>query len=106
MPTYEYECSKCGGVIELFQGITEKPKRKLHCEACGGRMPMRRLLGAGAGIVFKGSGFYTTDYRSAGYKKAAEADKPAAESKGDAAKSFDSTDGKTEKPKAKRTAEA
>jgi putative FmdB family regulatory protein len=77
MPTYEYECRKCGGVSEVFQSITAHPKRKLDCPTCGERTPVKRLLGAGAGVVFKGSGFYTTDYRSDGYKKAAKADQPA-----------------------------
>ncbi len=63
MPTYEYECKKCG-VVEVFQRITE-PKLK-KCPSCKG--PVKRLLGAGAGIIFKGSGFYQTDYRSDSYK--------------------------------------
>ena len=101
MPTYEYECKQCGAVSELFQPITQAPKRKLMCENCGEITPARRLLGAGAGIVFKGSGFYTTDYRSAGYKKAAEADKPKTDTKNDSSsKSSDSTKSKPDKPKA------
>jgi putative FmdB family regulatory protein len=64
MPTYEYECEKCGHRFELFQSMKEPPKRR--CPRCRGRV--RRLLGTGAGIVFKGSGFYTTDYRSESYK--------------------------------------
>ncbi|MCK4658257.1 MAG: zinc ribbon domain-containing protein [Phycisphaerae bacterium] len=81
MPTYEYECTKCGSVQDLFQRITEKPKRKLDCEICGERTPVRRLIGAGGGIVFKGSGFYATDYRSESYKKARQADQPTTENK-------------------------
>jgi putative FmdB family regulatory protein len=71
MPTYEYECEKCKCHFEEFQSITEKPLAR--CPKCGGRV--RRLISAGAGLLFKGSGFYTTDYRSDGYRKAAKADK-------------------------------
>lgn len=74
MPTYDYECDACGHELELFQSITEKPKRK--CPACG-RMKLRRLIGSGGAVIFKGSGFYQTDYRSESYKSAAKADKPA-----------------------------
>ncbi len=70
MPTYDYQCDRCGVTFEIFQEITDRPKRK--CPQCGGRI--RRLIGAGAGLLFKGSGFYTTDYRSVGYKKAARAE--------------------------------
>lgn len=71
MPTYDYECDACGHEFELFQSITENPKRK--CPACG-RPKLRRLIGTGAGIIFRGSGFYATDYRSESYRKAAAAD--------------------------------
>ena len=71
MPTYDYECEKYEHRFEKFQPITEKPITK--CPECGGKT--RRLIGAGAGILFKGSGFYQTDYRSEGYKKKAEAEK-------------------------------
>ncbi len=59
MPTYEYECAKCGKVFEAFQKITDKHLDK--CPKCGGKV--KRLIGRGAGIIFKGSGFYATDYR-------------------------------------------
>jgi putative FmdB family regulatory protein len=59
MPTYEYECEKCGGTFERFQPITAKPLKK--CPVCGGRV--KRKIGAGAGVIFKGSGFYETDYK-------------------------------------------
>ncbi|RIK82277.1 MAG: FmdB family transcriptional regulator [Planctomycetota bacterium] len=72
MPTYDYECDACGHEFELFQGITEPVKRK--CPDCG-KPKLRRLFGTGAAIVFKGSGFYQTDYRSESYKKAAEKEK-------------------------------
>ncbi len=66
MPTYEYECAKCGHRFESFQSIKEAPKKA--CPLCKGRV--RRLIGTGAGLIFKGSGFYITDYRSEGYKSA------------------------------------
>src|SRR5918911_708616 len=80
MPTYDYECDACGHSFELFQSITEPVQKK--CPKCG-KLKLRRLFGTGAAVVFKGSGFYQTDYRSESYKKAAEKDKPASESKGD-----------------------
>ena len=70
MPTYEYECEKCG-IFEKFQSMTEDPIKK--CPTCNG--PVRRLIGAGAGVIFKGSGFYITDYRSESYKQDAKKDK-------------------------------
>ncbi len=72
MPTYEYACDACDHRFELFQSITADPIKQ--CPQCGKRK-VRRLIGAGAAIVFKGSGFYKTDYRSDSYKKAAEAEK-------------------------------
>ena len=72
MPTYDYQCGACDHEFELFQAITAATKRK--CPECG-RLKLRRLIGPGAAIVFKGSGFYQTDYRSASYKKGAEAEK-------------------------------
>jgi putative FmdB family regulatory protein len=72
MPTYDYVCDSCEHAFELFQSIKEDAKRK--CPKCG-KLKLRRLIGPGAAIVFKGSGFYQTDYRSESYKKAAAADK-------------------------------
>jgi len=72
MPTYEYECNSCQHHFELFQSIKAGHKRK--CPKCG-RLTLRRLIGPGAAIVFKGSGFYQTDYRSESYKKGASAEK-------------------------------
>jgi len=77
MPTYDYECDACGHTMELFQGINDPVKKK--CPECG-KNKLRRLLGSGAAIMFKGSGFYQTDYRSEGYKKAASAEKTPGES--------------------------
>jgi putative FmdB family regulatory protein len=71
MPTYEYKCEACGHGFERFQSITAAPIRK--CPACA-QNRVRRLLGGGGGLIFKGSGFYITDYRSESYKSAAKAD--------------------------------
>ena len=76
MPTYDYECDQCGHTFELFQNIKDSPKKK--CPECGKRS-LRRLFGTGAAVMFKGSGFYQTDYRSESYKKAAAAEKKSAE---------------------------
>ncbi len=73
MPTYEYECRDCGHRFETFQSITDAALKK--CPACGKRA-LRRLIGAGATVIFKGSGFYQTDYRSDAYRKSAEKEKP------------------------------
>ena len=66
MPTYDYRCEACGGELELFQSMSESPKRK--CPTCGA-LKLKRQIGMGAGVIFKGSGFYQTDYRSESYKK-------------------------------------
>ena len=103
MPTYDYQCDACGHRFEHFQSITTKALRK--CPECG-RLKIRRLIGAGGGIIFKGSGFYQTDYRSEAYKTAAGKEKPAAstssESGGDKkpAASTNSESGGDKKPAA------
>jgi len=74
MPTYEYECKKCGKLSETFQSIKAEPLK--DCTHCNSKNTLKRLIGSGAGILFKGSGFYQTDYRSDSYRKAAEKDKP------------------------------
>ncbi len=80
MPTYDYECDACGEKFEKFQSIKAPSIRK--CPSCG-KLAVRRLIGTGAGIIFKGSGFYQTDYRSESYRKGAESDKaPAADKAG------------------------
>ncbi|MFQ5805712.1 MAG: FmdB family zinc ribbon protein [Phycisphaerae bacterium] len=84
MPTYEYACENCGHELERFQSITARPLKK--CPECGERS-LQRLIGVGGGVIFKGSGFYQTDYRSEAYKKAAEAEKSARSTKTDAAES-------------------
>jgi putative FmdB family regulatory protein len=72
MPTYEYKCEKCGVVFEEIQSITAEPLKKCNKEECNGAV--RRLFSAGAGFIFKGSGFYSTDYRSESYKKSAQSE--------------------------------
>ena len=84
MPTYDYECDNCGHKFEEFQSMMDKVLKK--CPACK-KPKLRRLLGTGAAIIFKGSGFYQTDYRSESYKSGAKADEnKAAPAKDDAAK--------------------
>ncbi len=84
MPTYDYLCEACGHELEIFQGIKEDPIKK--CPECK-KNKLKRQFGTGAAIVFKGSGFYQTDYRSDSYKKGAQADKKASEPKKDSSKS-------------------
>lgn len=75
MPTYEYKCSSCGHTFERFQSITAAPIKK--CPECG-KAKVKRLIGTGAGLIFKGSGFYITDYRDKSYADKAKADTGAA----------------------------
>jgi putative FmdB family regulatory protein len=81
MPTYEYLCEKCGQNFEAFQSMRDQPFQECPKELC--RLPkwghgkVKRLLGTGAGVIFKGSGFYSTDYRSPSYKEGAKKDAPA-----------------------------
>lgn len=81
MPTYEYECQKCKKTFEAFQSMNDKAYASCPESLCRmkkwGKGKVRRLLGSGAGLIFKGSGFYITDYRSEGYKKAAKSDSSA-----------------------------
>jgi putative FmdB family regulatory protein len=90
MPTYDYECDACGHKQEIFQNISEPLLEK--CPKCK-KKKFRRLFGAGAAVIFKGSGFYTTDYRGDSYQKAASADKPA---DAPSTSSSDSSSSKTE----------
>ena len=78
MPTYEYACGKCGHEFERFQSILAEPVRK--CPECG-KNAVTRKIGIGGAVLFKGGGFYETDYRSEGYTKAAEAEKGEAKPK-------------------------
>jgi putative FmdB family regulatory protein len=85
MPTYGYICEKCGHEFETFQSMTSDPLRTCPENLCAkkrwGRGRVKRTIGGGAGLLFKGSGFYITDYRSEGYKQAAQKEtKPAAPS--------------------------
>ena len=100
MPTYDYECDACGHTFELFQSINAKVKKK--CPECK-KMKLRRLFGTGAAVVFKGSGFYQTDYRSESYKKAAAADKKKQES---SSKSSDSSSSKSDSSSSKSDAKS
>lgn len=88
MPTYEYQCESCGHEFEIFQSMTAPVKKK--CSECG-KLRLKRLIGTGAGVIFKGGGFYETDYRSESYKKAAQAEKKSTE------KSDDKKNGKKDK---------
>lgn len=74
MPTYDYVCGGCGAALEIFQSMSEGPRRK--CPECGA-LKLQRQIGTGAGILFKGSGFYETDYRSKSYTEAAQAESSA-----------------------------
>jgi putative FmdB family regulatory protein len=91
MPTYDYQCDACGHEFEEFQSITAAPLKK--CPKCG-KNKLVRLIGTGAGVIFKGSGFYETDYRSESYKKAAKAEIDSNSPKSDTAK----TDAKADTP--------
>jgi putative FmdB family regulatory protein len=103
MPTYEYICENCRHKFEQFQTITAKALRK--CPQCG-KNKLKRLLGCGSGVIFKGSGFYQTDYRSESYKKGAQSETAgtAEAKKGsdkDAPKKDSKAEGKESKPEAK-----
>jgi len=101
MPTYEYKCDACGTTFERFQSMSAAPVRK--CPKCG-KNKVRRLISAGAGLIFKGSGFYITDYRDKSYTDSAKADTGGGEKTSNDAKTDkgDKTDAKTEtKPETK-----
>lgn len=93
MPTYDYHCDACEHEFELFQSISEPVKKK--CPKCG-KNKLRRLFGTGAALLFKGSGFYQTDYRSDSYKKGASADKSS-----DSSSSSGASESKSEKKESK-----
>lgn len=84
MPTYDYKCVACDHRFELFQAMSDKPKRK--CPQCG-KNTLERLIGTGAAVLFKGSGFYQTDYRPESYKKAAAEDSGSSKTGAEAAPS-------------------
>lgn len=79
MPTYDYQCDACDHAFEEFQGINEPVLKK--CPVCR-KLKLKRLIGTGGAILFKGAGFYTTDYRSDSYKSSADSDKPPADCSG------------------------
>lgn len=87
MPTYEYVCEKCEGQFELFQPINDSPINVCPKERCcrkpWGKGKVKRMISAGAGLIFKGSGFYITDYRSKEYKEAAKKEAPAPAASGE-----------------------
>lgn len=92
MPTYDYECDACGHRFELFQSISADPEKK--CPECK-KLKLRRLIGTGAAVVFKGSGFYQTDYRSDSYKKSAATDSSPSSSSSEKASSEKSSSEKS-----------
>ena len=96
MPTYDYECKNCQHTWEAFQSIKADPIKK--CPECG-KNQARRVIGPGAGIIFKGSGFYITDYRSDSYKKAASADAKSSDSHKSDTSSSSESKGKSKKSK-------
>jgi putative FmdB family regulatory protein len=93
MPTYEYRCDACDARFEAFQSIKSDPIR--DCPQCRAAGAVRRLIGAGAGIIFKGSGFYITDYRSSSYKEAAKKDNGSSSLSPPSSTSSGSSDSKT-----------
>jgi len=100
MPTYEYICDACGTEFEKFQSITAPPVKV--CPKCGKRK-VRKLISAGAGLIFKGSGFYITDYRDGGYNEKAKADKAGGESKPAETKTGDAKPAETKASDSKET---
>ena len=91
MPTYEYQCKKCGHQFEAFQSMTDKPLKK--CPECSG--PVKRLISPGAGLIFKGSGFYITDYKKTGSSPTEQSRKDDQKSKSAVPKSTDKKNNKS-----------
>ena len=102
MPTYEYFCEKCGGEFEAIQSMSSKALRVCPKESCArkpwGHGRVKRKISAGAGLLFKGSGFYITDYRSEGYKQSAKKDSAPAKTSGEAGKPAPKSETKAAKP--------
>lgn len=102
MPTYEYSCEKCGGAFEVVQSMRDTPLKECPRELCRqkkwGHGKVKRKIGTGAGLIFKGSGFYITDYRSDSYREAAKKEAPAAPAS--AEKAAGAKEGKTAAPAA------
>ncbi|MEM9283277.1 MAG: FmdB family zinc ribbon protein [Verrucomicrobiota bacterium] len=103
MPTYDYKCETCGHQFEVFQSMNDERLTDCPEDNCDGSV--KRLLGTGAGIIFKGSGFYETDYRSDSYKKAESADKSSGDSGSSEKKSSSEskTSGTASKSETKKT---
>lgn len=106
MPTYEYECTKCNHAFELHQSMKDEPLAVCPKDQCPrktwGKGKVKRLLGTGAGLIFKGSGFYITDYRSETYKSAARKDSQPAPSTKTETKSEPKTQSKPAPAKPKK----
>ena len=100
MPTYEYRCQECEEICEFLQSFSDPPKRK--CPSCG-RHRLKKMISGGAGLIFKGSGFYITDYRKADYEKDAKADKDSGKADKDSGKSKSADSGKDSSGKSKDT---
>jgi len=109
MPTYEYRCAKCDHHFDVFQPIADKALATCPKEFCGmkkwGKGRVKRVIGAGAGLIFKGSGFYITDYRSDSYKEAAKKDSGAA-SASEAKPAAGASDAKPKKAESKPPAKS
>ena len=106
MPTYQYHCTKCDQEFDVFQSMTENPLTTCRKDVCRmnkwGKGKVKKLISAGAGLIFKGSGFYITDYRSDSYKEAAKKDSaPAAASGSDSKSGSSSGEGKSAKTESK-----
>ncbi|HEY3900371.1 MAG TPA: FmdB family zinc ribbon protein [Chthoniobacter sp.] len=103
MPTYEYQCDKCKKKFDCFQSMKDEPLKVCPKELCRqktwGKGKVKRLLGTGAGLIFKGSGFYITDYRSEGYRSAAQKESSSGEPKPAETKKTDTKPATTEKKK-------
>jgi putative FmdB family regulatory protein len=107
MPTYEYACSKCRKQFEIFQSMKDDAFKTCPESQCRmkkwGKGDVKRLLGAGAGLIFKGSGFYITDYRSEGYKQSAKSESASASEKKSESKPAESKPASTDKKPKKPT---
>jgi len=100
MPTYEYKCIECEEVFEVFQKITDEPLKT--CQVCGGEL--KRLISGGIGVIFKGSGFYTTDYKNSSHKSYDSSDKiSGGEGKKDPSSAAKATDSGADKSADKKT---
>lgn len=99
MPTYEYECQKCGKVFELVQSMSEPPRKRCIDKNCKGKV--NRLIGAGGGLIFKGSGFYITDYKKKSGGESAEKAESSSSSESSSTKTESKTESKSTKSESK-----